>query len=66
MADFCKQCSEDLFGEDFGDLANLPEPDANGYSNVICEGCGMAKVDAKGVCWSKTCLKRHGMENNNA
>lgn len=35
MADFCKQCSEKLFGEDFGDMANIADE-----ARVLCEGCG--------------------------
>jgi len=43
MADFCKDCSEKIFGEDFGDLAGLIEPvlvDLGYGVAVLCEGCG--------------------------
>jgi hypothetical protein len=60
MADFCKQCSLDIFGEDFGELANLgPVPEA--YYAVLCEGCVEAVVNIKGECRSHTCLKKHGL-----
>jgi hypothetical protein len=43
MADFCKDCSEELFGEDSGDLAELSteEDTKNGdFARALCEGCG--------------------------
>lgn len=63
MADFCQQCSIELFGEDFGDLAGLiTEQDAaQGYGmNVLCEGCVNAFVDHTGRCHAHGCLARHG------
>lgn len=60
MADFCKQCSIDLNGEDFGDLAGITskEGSANGfYCVVLCEGCGAIQVDHEGNCISKDCAK---------
>lgn len=52
MADFCKECSIDLFGENFGDLANLGDgkelPPDHGW-RALCEGCGcMILVDNEG------------------
>ena len=45
MSDFCKECSEKLFGEDFRDLAsNLRRRGAY----VLCEGCGWIVVDHNG------------------
>lgn len=53
MADFCKACSEELFGEDNHDLASrggdFPLQKDHGYP-VICEGCGFILVDKDGVC----------------
>lgn len=46
MADFCKQCSIEQFGEDFHDLAGLCEP--NELVIAICEGCGFVDVDHEG------------------
>lgn len=66
MADFCKQCSIDNFGEDYGDLANL-RPDlvlADGEGLlVLCEGCGPAIVLHDGTCISKDCDKKHGAQD---
>jgi hypothetical protein len=54
MADFCLQCSLDMFDKDFKDLATLGEdgdklPRGFGYA-AICEGCGFILVDNFGVC----------------
>lgn len=63
MADFCKQCSEEIFCEDTGDLANITKPfqQAEGlYAVVLCEGCGPIQVDVDGKCISPDCYKKHG------
>lgn len=52
MADFCKECSLEDFGRDFGDLANLStEADTKNalYAVVLCEGCGPIQVDHTGT-----------------
>ena len=52
MSNFCKDCSEYYFGEDFHDLAGISTPDdtAKGlYASVVCEGCGFTQVDHEGV-----------------
>ena len=65
MADFCKQCSKEIFGQDFKDLSSaggeqkLTEP-GTGWQ-VLCEGCGPTLVDDAGVCVSADCLKHHGL-----
>ena len=64
MADFCRQCSLELFGKDFGDLANITKK--RDYKKglavvVLCEGCGYIQVDPKWNCISKDCLKEHGI-----
>lgn len=59
MADFCKQCSTDSFGQDYGDLAGITtkEDQAKGlYAVVLCEGCGPIQVDTEGACISKDCM----------
>lgn len=64
MADFCKQCSIDIFCEDFGDLKGLvteEEVKEGFFAAVICEGCGFIIVDHLGVCKDKNCEK-HGSE----
>lgn len=65
MADFCTQCSIELFGEDIGDLAHLggdrkPLEEGYGYG-VICEGCGPTVVNDTGACVAVYC-KKHGDE----
>jgi len=47
MADFCKACSERIFGEDFGDLKGLCKDDE--MVQVICEGCGYIFVNSEGI-----------------
>jgi hypothetical protein len=60
MADFCKQCSEDMFGSDCGDLEGLC--DEAHVAHVLCEGCGFeCVVNYEGLCLSETCLKKHGL-----
>lgn len=51
MADFCKDCSIEIFGEDFHELAGLvPERKT---TSALCEGCqheGLCEVDHTGKC----------------
>lgn len=56
MADFCKQCSILMFGEDFGDLASEAEhwPEGAAAITVLCEGCGAISVDRSGKCLDHT------------
>lgn len=61
MADFCKACSIDLFGEDHRELANIVTAQewAEGkVAVVICEGCGHTFVDSEGNCIHNHCLKK--------
>lgn len=61
MSDFCKQCSLDNFGKDFGDLANITTAKdiaQNKSAAVICEGCGPIQVDVDGTCLSENCYKK--------
>jgi hypothetical protein len=61
MADFCRQCSEKVFGQDYGDMRGLCDP---GYLVVVlCEGCGAVQVDHEGRCVSEDCLEKHGEKN---
>jgi uncharacterized membrane protein YgcG len=59
MADFCRQCSIEEFGQDFGDLAGLVSPGSAG--RVICEGCGITYVNHLGECVAENCLLAHGL-----
>jgi ferredoxin len=52
MADFCKQCADELGFPD-GDLKNLTTEEdwTDGKAMlVICEGCGPTLVDPEGYC----------------
>ena len=65
MADFCSQCSEDVYGKDFGDMKGLSteEDTVDGkYAVVLCEGCGPCQVDHTGKCISIDCFKKHGKD----
>jgi hypothetical protein len=46
MASFCKQCSIELFGKDYGDFADLCKPGE--CTVVLCEECGIIEVDETG------------------
>lgn len=64
MADFCRQCSIELFGKDYGELKGLTQQEdwENGEACVVlCEGCGPIQVDPEGRCISKDCLKSHSV-----
>ncbi|MGD9697506.1 hypothetical protein [Acinetobacter sp.] len=64
MAEFCKQCSIDIFDQDHGDFAGIvtekeyKEQKLAGL--VLCEGCGNTFVDHEGTCLDPNCLKHHG------
>lgn len=65
MADFCKQCSFDMWGEDYGDMKGLSteEHSKSGlFSLVLCEDCGPCQVDHEGSCVSEDCFKCHGKQ----
>lgn len=52
MADFCQECSYEVWGFDTKDLAGLvTKEDMNRgvRAHVICEGCGWILVDHNGV-----------------
>lgn len=61
MADFCKQCSIEEFGEDFEELKGLCE---SGTVFTMCEGCGACHVNKDGECVSPKCMKKHGEKAN--
>lgn len=48
MADFCKQCSQEMFGQDSEDLKGLCK--RNEVVPALCEGCGSTMVDSEGTC----------------
>lgn len=60
MADFCRQCVKDLWGEDASDFVNItPEKDwsAGKAVQVLCEGCGWIQVNPEGECVSEDCMR---------
>lgn len=66
MADFCRQCSIDIFGEDTGDMAGISTIESTNqqmFALVLCEDCGPCQVDHEGTCVSVDCLKKHGAPN---
>lgn len=53
MAEFCKQCSLDLFGVDYEDFKGLTTQEdwVSGLAaTVLCESCGVIQVDPEGKC----------------
>ena len=57
MADFCSQCSIELYGRDRGHLKLCRDPECDLCHDperskrvVICEGCGYTRVDEQGRC----------------
>lgn len=63
MADFCKQCSIEMFGQDYGDLKGLgdgKELEKDFGWTAICEGCGYTIVNDEGKCIAVDCLMKHG------
>lgn len=70
MADYCANCSRELFGEDHGDLRGLVTEDEwdHGYCAVaLCEGCGPTWVDPQGNCVRPWCFSQttgHSTQTN--
>ncbi len=61
MADFCKQCANEIFNTD-GDFVNcctLENNENDRYAVVLCEGCGPILVNYLGECVSEDCLRKH-------
>lgn len=66
MADYCAQCSVDMFGSDTGDhrgLSTAADTAKGLYALVICEGCGMIQVDHEGKCVTRNCMVDHRTGN---
>lgn len=65
MADFCSQCSIEIFGADYHELALLGRGKellpGCGYV-TICEGCGVTRVDLYGKCLGD-CAKHPELNN---
>jgi len=66
MAEFCKQCAEELdFEPDFTNLfkysGSAPVPERNVGFTMLCESCGLAFiVDDEGTCGAWDCDREHG------
>jgi hypothetical protein len=59
MADFCRQCGEELGLDCDLDGLTTPEDWARGYARVVlCEDCGVIQVDPNGNCVTD-CDKHH-------
>lgn len=66
MSDFCRQCSLEIFGEDFENFKGLTTttiPVESVLWEVLCEGCGKTLVNNKGECINPYCLKKHREQN---
>jgi len=69
MAEFCRQCAENLYPHNGGDIhkgdfvgITTIEEEAQGlYAVVLCEGCGPIQVDSEGNCITPDCLEKHGV-----
>ncbi len=61
MAEFCKQCADELhFEPDFVGLIDEDSVVNKGLGVVVlCEGCGPTLVDHLGVCISTNCDRKH-------
>jgi hypothetical protein len=61
MADFCKQCSIELFGKDEGDLRMLLPTLLPGHViPALCEDCGYTAVNLEGECVGGAWCSKHG------
>ncbi|MFC1453656.1 hypothetical protein ACFLQL_00565 [Verrucomicrobiota bacterium] len=70
MADFCKQCVEELFDgpqegvtNDMEGLSTEEDTKEGLFPSVLCEGCGFIQVDHTGKCVTPDCPK-HGKKHD--
>lgn len=62
MADFCKQCADEMGFPESDFIGAVPE---GSYLIAICEGCGFdAVMNHAGDCVSSSCLKKHGLHKH--
>lgn len=56
MADFCKQCSIQMFNHDYKELAGLLSDQDDPYVDMaLCETCGYVAVNENGECVDPAC-----------
>lgn len=64
MADFCLQCSGELFDNeiknDFIGISTEADTKNGLFAVVLCEGCGPTQVDHNGKCMAPDCAEKHG------
>jgi hypothetical protein len=64
MAEFCKQCAEEMgFEPDFVGLTTEEDTKAGLVSGVLCEGCGFTYVNHLGECVYEHCDLKHGVKD---
>jgi hypothetical protein len=60
MAEFCRQCAQELdFEPNFVGLVSEDDVMEGFGALVLCEGCGPTIVDHTGRCISPDCLRQH-------
>jgi hypothetical protein len=67
MAEFCKQCADELqFDPDFVGLISEEEVAKGFGALVLFEGCGPILVNHLGECITSDCLEKHGVKSDGA
>jgi hypothetical protein len=67
MAGFCKQCSIEVFGKDYGDMRGITKQSDvadSKYACVLCEYCGPCQVDCDGKCINHSDKEHETMYKN--
>lgn len=67
MSEFCKACSEEMFGpgsNDFKNMTTKSDWQSGRAAMVLCEGCGPIQVDPEGNCVSKDCIEAGKVGHN--
>ncbi len=63
MAEFCKQCAEEVYGSpcpgDFVKLTTKKQWREGKATIVMCEGCGPCQVDPDGSCTGNCNIPAH-------
>lgn len=68
MAEFCKQCGDDMWPPgtpvDLAGLSTEADTKAGLFAVVLCEGCGPTQVDHTGTCIASDCYEKHGAKTD--